>query len=161
MTTHSDIEQLFRNNYRPMLVLATRLLHDPEQARDIVHDVFAALLASPLAEVTPAYLMRGVRFACLKHLRTLSVRERFAAFLAIDLSDIADDEWPDEEDFELLRSVVSSLPERTRRVLSLRFSAGMKYSEIARVLSISDVAVYKHLRDALNVLRANLNRHDR
>lgn len=37
MTTKSDIEQLFQSNYRAMLTLAIRLLHDPETARDIVH----------------------------------------------------------------------------------------------------------------------------
>lgn len=43
MTTKSDIEQLFQSNYRAMLTLAIRLLHDLETARDIVHDVFESV----------------------------------------------------------------------------------------------------------------------
>lgn len=161
MTTKSDIEQLFRSNYGPMLVLATRLVHDDETARDIVHDVFAALISSPVAEVTQAYLLTGVRFACLKHLRSLSVRERVARLLALELSDIADNEWPDEDDIRRIRTVIGSLPERTRQIVMLRFSAALKYSEIAHELSISEVAVYKHLKEALNVLRQNFHCNDR
>ena len=40
-----------------MLVLARRLVHDDETARDIVHDVFAALISSPVAEVTLVFLV--------------------------------------------------------------------------------------------------------
>lgn len=83
MTTSTDIEQLFRSNYSAMLALGVRLMHDRELARDIVHDVFAAFLSSPITYVSPAYLLQGVRLACLKHLRSLSVRERFTDFLAM------------------------------------------------------------------------------
>lgn len=76
MTTNSDIEKLFRSNYTAMLTLAIRLLHDTDTARDIVHDVFESVLSENLSTVTPAYLLTGIRFACMKHLRSLSLRER-------------------------------------------------------------------------------------
>lgn len=98
MTTNSDIEKLFRSNYTAMLTLAIRLLHDTDTARDIVHDVFESVLSENLSIVTPAYLLTGVRFACLKHLRNLSLRERFNSLYALDLDEIEDDEWPDPED---------------------------------------------------------------
>ena len=59
MTTKSDIEQLFQSNYRAMLTLAIRLLHDPETARDIVHDVFELLSAA----------MSGFLLMVLRHSR--------------------------------------------------------------------------------------------
>mgnify|MGYP001719688561 CR=1 FL=1 len=94
MTTKSDIEQLFRSNYTAMLTLAIRLLHDTDTARDIVHDVFESVLSENMSAVTPAYLLTGVRFASLKHLRSLSLRERFNNLYALDLDEIEDDEWP-------------------------------------------------------------------
>ena len=57
MTTKSDIEQLFQSNYRAMLTLAIRLLHDPETARDIVHDVFESLLSAAMS----GFLFRELR----------------------------------------------------------------------------------------------------
>lgn len=104
MTTIDDIEQLFRNNYKAMLIFANRLVHDGEVARDIVHDVFASLLSRDVRSVTPAYLISGVRYACLKHIRHTSVRERINKMYALDLQEIEDEEWPDDEDMARLRN---------------------------------------------------------
>ena len=162
MTTVNDIEQLFRGNYTAMLTLAARLLHDGETARDIVHDVFASLLASRPDTVTPAYLLKGVRFACLNHIRSISVRDRLECFLAPD-SELPDDEpWPDEEDVTRLNGLIDScLTVQCRRVVRLRFGARLSYAEIARELEISETAVYKHLRHALDILRKNFNENER
>ena len=159
MTTNSDIEKLFRSNYTAMLTLAIRLLHDVDTARDIVHDVFESVLSENLAEVTPAYLLTGVRFACLKYIRNLSQRERFINLYALDLDEIEDDEWPDPEDVARLNELIDqSLTEQDRRVVRMRFTDRMPYSEIAAQLGISEVAVYKHLRHAMDVLRQKFNR---
>lgn len=159
MTTKNDIEQLFRSNYTAMQTLAIRLLHDADTARDIVHDVFESLLSENLSTVTPAYLLTGVRFACLKHLRNLSLRERFNNLYALDLDEIEDDEWPDPEDVARLNELIDqSLTVQDRQVVRLRFNERMSYGEIAGQLGISEVAVYKHLRHAMDVLRQNFNR---
>lgn len=159
MTTNSDIEKLFRSNYTTMLTLAIRLLHDADIARDIVHDVFESMLSENLPTVTPAYLLTGVRFACLKHLRSLSLRERFNDLYALNLDEIEDDQWPDPEDVARLNELIDqSLTMQDRQVVRLRFNERMSYDEIARQLGISEVAVYKHLRHAMDVLRQNFNR---
>ena len=159
MTTKSDIEQLFRSNYPAMLTLAIRMLHDAETARDIVHDVFESVLSENLSAVTPAYLLTGVRFASLKYLRGLSLRVRFNNLYAIDLDGIEDDEWPDPEDVARLNELIDrELSEQCRRVVRMRFNQRMSYGEIARHLGISEVAVYKHLRHAMDVLRQNFTR---
>ena len=158
MTTKSEIEQLFRGNYMAMLTLAIRLLHDADTARDIVHDVFESVLSGNLSTVTPAYLLTGVRFACLKHLRSLSVRERFNNLYALNLDEIEDDEWPDPEDVARLNELIDgALTSQCRRVVKLRFNKRMTYGEIAGQLGITEVAVYKHLRHAMDVLRQNFN----
>lgn len=46
MTTRDDIELLFRTHYAAMYRLAMLILRDDDVARDIVHDVFEALLVS-------------------------------------------------------------------------------------------------------------------
>lgn len=160
MTTAPDKEQLFRSNYQGMLKLAVALLHDVDAARDIVHDVFASLLSGNVSSVTPAYLLSGVRFACLKHLRDLSTRERLNRLYALDLDEIENEEWPDDEDITLLNRIVDEcLPEKTRTIVRLRFGRRMRYAEIAEELSISEVSVFKHLRHAINVLRQHFKDH--
>ena len=55
MTTE-EIEPLFRAHYAGMLVLAHRLLHDDHAARDVVHDVFASLLAGASKDIREVLL---------------------------------------------------------------------------------------------------------
>lgn len=159
MTTINDIEQLFRDCYRPMFTLAVQLLHETDEARDVVHDVFATLLKSDAAaaDVTAAYLMRAVRNACIDRLRRLSTRQRFCGLYALDLSEIDDEQWPDPDMLVGMQHIIDEqLTDRSRQVLQLRFYQDMTYGQIAETLQISEVAVYKHLRHALNVLRQNL-----
>lgn len=158
MTTVKDIEQLFKSNYRTLLIIANRLVHDEDEARDIVHDVFAKLLTDDQTEVTPAYLVNGVRYACLNHIRNRSVRERLGRLYALDPPELADDEWPDEATMNKLNEIVDErLTEQCRRVVKLRFGSRLSYRETAEELGVSETAVYKHLRHALNVIRQNLN----
>jgi RNA polymerase sigma-70 factor (ECF subfamily) len=46
MTDQRGLQKLFKQHYRQMYRLATILLHDDAESKDVVHDVFAHLLAS-------------------------------------------------------------------------------------------------------------------
>ncbi len=154
MTTKDEIEQLFRNNYKLMFILANRMLHDEETACDIVHDVFSSILHNSIDSVNTSYLLNAVRYSCLKHIRSLSIRERFIKSYSLDIDEIESDDWPNEEDIEKLNSIIENhLSEKNRIVLKLKFIQHLKYKEIAERLSISEVSVYKHLRHALTILR--------
>ena len=52
MTTKDDIERLFRTHYAAMYRLSMMILRDDDVARDIVHDVFEALLVSGKSDVS-------------------------------------------------------------------------------------------------------------
>ena len=47
MTDKKKLETLFRQHYRQMFRLATILLHDDAESKDVVHDIFAKLLNDP------------------------------------------------------------------------------------------------------------------
>ncbi len=160
MMTKDDIEQLFRTHYAAMYRLSMLILRDDEVARDIVHDVFEALLVSGKSDVSASYLLTAVRNRCLKHIRRLSVQERFKAVFSVDEDEIEDNDWPDDETIALIQSTVSNdLSGACRRVVELRFSEGKSYHEITDILGISKVAVYKHLRHAIEVLRKKLSQN--
>lgn len=163
MTIKKDeIEQIFRGNYNVMLILANRLLHDREAARDVVHDVFATLLDGSVSSVNTSYLLNAVRYACLKRMRSLSVRERFLKFYSLDINEIESCDWPEEEDVIKLNDVIDRfMPEQTRRILKLKFNGRLTYKEIAEELSVSEVTVYKHLSQALSILRQHFNCNER
>lgn len=158
MTTTDDIGKLFRIHYAAMYRLAMLLLRDDGAARDAVHDVFEALLLSGTAGVSEAYLLKAVRNRCLKHIRSLSARERMKEIFSIGEQEIADEDWPDDDTIALIQTTVANeLTEACRRVVNLRFAEGLSYNEISRLLGISKVAVYKHLRHAIDVLREKIS----
>ena len=157
MTKFTDIEHLFRTHYSAMYRLAMLILRNESVARDIVHDVFEALLFSGKSDVSEAYLMTSVRNRCLKHIRSLSVQERLKAAYIVEKSEIEDEDWPDDETIALIQSTVSNdLTETCRRVIEMRFTEKKSYQEIADMYGISKVAVYKHIRHAIDVLREKL-----
>ncbi|MDE6397063.1 MAG: sigma-70 family RNA polymerase sigma factor [Muribaculaceae bacterium] len=162
MTTKDEIEQLFRSNYRPMLVLANKMLHDEEAARDVVHDVFSSIFDKSLASVNTTYLLNAVRYLCLKQIRSFTIRERFVKSYSLEIDETEPDDWPNEEDIKKLNCIIDNhLSQKTRDVLKLKFIKHLKYKEIARELAISEVAVYKHLRHALTVLRQYFDNDER
>lgn len=160
MTTINDIEQLFRTHYSAMHRLAMLILRDEDVARDIVHDVFESLLSAGETEVAGQYLLAAVRNRCLNHLRRLSTSERIKELYAFDEQEIADEDWPDDATIAKIRSIVANdLTDACRRVVESRFTEGKSYKEISSKLGISEVAVYKHLRHAIDVLRKKLSKH--
>ena len=52
--------------------------------------------------------------------------------------------------------IANDLTEQCRKVVNLRFAQSKSYQEIADTLGISTVAVYKHLRHAIDILRKKL-----
>ena len=160
MTKINDIENLFRAHYASMYRLAVLILRDENVSKDIVHDVFEALLVSGKADVTEAYLLTAVRNRCLKHIRRLSVKDRLKEIYSIDEEEILSEEWPDEETIGLIqRTVAQNLTESCRKVVNLRFAESKSYQEIADAMGISTVSVYKHLRHAIDVLRKKLSKN--
>lgn len=160
MTKTSEIERLFRAHYAAMHRLAMLILRDEDVARDIVHDVFESLLTTGGADVSGSYLLRAVRNRCLNHLRGISVSERFCAIYPFDEKEIDDEDWPDDDTIALIHSTIANdLSDSCRRVVGMRFSEGMRYREIADALDISEVAVYKHLRHAIDVLRQKFSQN--
>ena len=160
MTKFDYIENLFRTHYASMYRLAMLILRDENVSKDIVHDVFEALLVSGKTDITEAYLLIAVRNRCLKHIRSLSVKDRLKEILSLREEEILSEEWPDEETIGLIqRTIAEDLTESCRKVVILRFAQGKSYQEIADTLGISTVAVYKHLRHAIDVLRKKLSQN--
>ena len=136
------------------------LLRNEDVARDIVHDIFESLLNAGHTDVSGQYLLKSVRNRCLNYLRGLSTSERIKELYALDEQEVAAEEWPDDETIAKIHSTVSNnLTDACRRVVELRFTDGMSYKEISQTLGISEVAVYKHLRHAIDVLRKQLSKN--
>ncbi len=152
MTKH-ELEILFKAHYCKMLRLAVSIVHDEDDAKDAVSNVFAHLLDDKHSTLTSDnaahYLLVSVRHQCYNLLRQRSVRERFVQQMSLAPEPMSD---PVEDLLELERLwlyVDSELPPLTRQVFALRYRDDQTYQEISDKIGFSKVTVYQHLSSAL------------
>lgn len=157
MMQKEQIEKLFRCYYREMFRLANLLLHDEAESKDAVSEVFVQLMnrTDDLQEDTErAFLMQSIRNRCLNVIRNRSLQQQI---LKLYLLDIQTEIYPvevREEELNVIRSIIDTqLTATDRHILFLHFRQKLKYREIAEEQGISEVAVYKHLRKSLDIIR--------
>ena len=162
MTDQKKLEKLFRQHYRQMYRLATMLLHDDAESKDVVHDIFAHLLreSQDLREETAEhYLLTSVRNRCLNVIRSRQIQERVEHLYLLDLdTNITPTERLEEELEALYKGIDQLEPPVCRDIIMQHFRDGITFKEIANCLGVSETTVYKHLRRALNQLRTQLKK---
>ena len=149
------IELLFKEHYPVMLKLAVMLLHDKEEARDIVHDVFTRLLDGDIRfnkDKAEAFLLSCVRNSCLNVMRSRSTREQaMRLYLPEESTEGL------EERVQALQDGLKDLkPPICRDIVLMHYRDGITFKEIAAHYGVSETTIYKHLREAMNQLRLTL-----
>ena len=161
MTDQSKLEKLFRQHYRQMYRLATMLLHDDAESKDVVHDIFAHLLreSQDLREETAEhYLLTSVRNRCLNVIRSRQIQERVEHLYLLDLDTTITPTERLEEELKTLYKGIDQLESPVcRDIIMQHYRDGITFKEIAIRLGVSETTVYKHLRRALHQLRTHLN----
>ena len=157
----NEIEQLFRQHYAQMAKLARTMLYDDEEARDVVNEVFAALIRSDIVPVNiKNYLLTSVRNRCLSILEHKSVRAKFEQAYTLEMksaSQPAEEGGGEYQSNDRLGNLMTyaeqNLTKQALRVFRMRHLQGMKYQDIADELGISRVMVYKHLTQAMEKIK--------
>ena len=155
-----NIEQLFKDCHQRMLTMAEQMLKDEDEAGDAVSDIFARLADGSLVlpeENPERYLMATIRNLCITRIRRMSLRERIKRRLSLSKPSQASMTSEREMAKEMIDYAEKTFSKQTWRVFQLRFDEGLLYREIAEQLGISEVAVYKHLAEALKKLREKFN----
>lgn len=161
MTSKQEIKSLFERYYDKMYVAARIMLHDDEESRDAVSDVFARIADGSIdvrEDTAAAFLLTCVRNKCLKMIRAKQVRQRASRYLQLDESI---EMTPIDAQIDRLTAVLDycerELTPQTFRVFQLRHQQRKTYAKIASTLGISEAAVYKHLAQALNKIKKHFN----
>ena len=162
MTDPKELQKLFKQHYRQMYRLATILLHDDAESKDVVHDIFARLLDDQRdlrEETVESYLHTSVRNRCLNVMRNRQIQERVERLYLLDLDTTITPTEKFEEELKALYKGIDQLePPICRDVIVQHFRDGITFKEIACHLGVSETTVYKHLHRALSQLRTHLKK---
>ena len=156
---HSDpksFRSLYDAYYAYLCGLAVSYIHDFEQARELVNDVFLRVWERRMEFKYPPlpYLISSVRNACYNYLRdirkesrvTLDFMERIPEVALYDESDV-------EDIMQVIANLTPNLPNRCREVFALHFQEGMDTADIADRLGITPSTVRVQLKIALDKIR--------
>lgn len=155
-----EIEQLYISSHQRLLNMARLMLKDDDDAQDAVSDVFARLADGSMNLPTDhpeRYLTATVRNLCLDRIRKMTLRERIVRRTSLMETEPTSLDTEQNRAAEMIDYAEKNLSRQTWRVFQLRFDEGLLYREIAKRMGISEVAVYKHLAEALQKLKENFN----
>jgi RNA polymerase sigma-70 factor (ECF subfamily) len=149
----ASIELLYRTHGHLVLRRARRLLGHEEDAREVLHEVFASLLDRPAqfraASSPTTWLYAATTHACLNLLRNARTRARLLA-----ASPPSDGRAPSQspEAAVVLRDLLARVPEDLAHVAVYYYADEMTHDEIAAVLGCSR----RHVGDLVERLHASL-----
>lgn len=148
------IEQLFRQNYSPMIHLARVLLGDDEEAEDVVQDIFLRVADSDIPPKSGCYLLTAVRNGCLNRIRQMQLRDKVKSLMPIDDEG---DLQPIDKRLERLDEIAAyvdrQLEEPQRSIFHLRFDDDLTVGEIARRLGLNPNTAYKYLTQSIQRIK--------
>lgn len=148
-----EFEAIYTRCVPQALRLAVSMLHDEDEARDVVQDTFIRLWQSD-SEIanTDAFIIRSVRNACLNRISALDMQERFRRQLPLlDANNLNPDAEPAHE--ELKAAVEQLLTPRERQIVDRIYTDGLSYKDTAEKLGVSVSLVNKCIVTALKKLR--------
>lgn len=150
----TEFETLYTQCFPPSMRLAMSLLHEEDDARDVVQEVFLKLWESNIRIENPtAFIIRSVRNACLNRISMLDTRDKIHQRIMLDAP-------PHDFDLEgrneeVMSAIQKLLTPRERDVVDRIYAEGLSYKETAHNLEVSVAAVNKNIVSALKKLRTH------
>lgn len=131
------------------------LLHDEDEARDAVQEVFVRLWETDSRISNPdAFIVRSVRNACLNRISKLDARERIRQKLTLDSTPPEDFDIESRNE-EVQAAISRLLTSREKQVVEKIYAEGLSYKEAAANLGVSVGAINKNIVGALKKLRTH------
>ena len=154
----TDIERLYHLHYEEMYQLAHSILHDEEEAKDVVSDIFTWLVDhydEANAFQWNSYLLSSVRNHCQDIIRHRQVKQKAQSYLITEsMAETPDDSTNTPDAVEIINYAESNMSAKTKKIFHLRYGENMSYREISHIMGISIPAVYKHILQARHKISA-------
>ena len=164
-----EFERLFAKYYGPLCRHAAKILKDMDTAEDVVQEFFYhfwknRVSFSPKLSLN-AYLYQSIRNNALHHLEHLAVRKSHAEHVLSEVQGRMPVQVQTDVELDELSNIINStltkMPERCSRIFRMNRFEGMKYREIATILSVSVKTVEADMGKALQMFRKSLKEYIR
>jgi RNA polymerase sigma-70 factor (sigma-E family) len=149
-----DLVGLYREQYRPLVKLASLLLDDVATCEEVVQDAFVAVHRRRVDDPAklPAYLRSAVLNGARSHLRRQKVRRAPRPNRPLVVVPPADVAAVVTDERAAVLAALRALPDRQRDVLVLRYWMELSDREIADSVGIGVGTVKTHVRRGLDAL---------
>ena len=134
-----------------------------EEAKDIVHEVFAKLWASreqlQITNNLAGFLYTAARNIILNQITRKEVQSKYLASIlnfAEEPQTVTDYRLRENQLIAVIEKEIAELPAKMREVFELSRKEHLSHREIALQLDISEQTVSKHITNALKILRVKL-----
>lgn len=158
--TSFDFRALVRQHQATVFSIALHFLRDRASAEEVAQEVFFSLHRNLHQIETPAHAAAWLRKVAAQ--RSIDEGRRRSRRPQVALEDVAEPAAGvrpgDPLLSELLRKLISTLPEAPRMVMVLRFQEDLEPAEIAAALEMPVATVKSHLQRSLALLRGKLAR---
>jgi RNA polymerase sigma-70 factor (ECF subfamily) len=168
-----ELEQLFLSHYSQILKIATNLIGNIEEAKDIVQEgclkAFKSLPQFKGKSSLKTWLYRIIINTSLKSLRKKDLLRQFKGLISIPLKE----QWisknrknpaeiiEDQQICNLVQSAVDNLPAKQKTVFVLRFFEEWEIKEIASLLKVKPGTIKTHLLRATKYIIQQLKDNEK
>ena len=153
---------LFEEFYASLCLFATRYLGDREEAADVVQDAFLKYWHRHTDfddfRKIKSFLYVVVRHACFNLLRNRNLRFRLSDELIRDSEQDFQNRVMEEEVHRIFNRAIDNLPMQMRTVINYSLD-GLKNTEIAEKMQISEGTVHAYKKEAYKKLRVSLKEY--
>ncbi|HMI03987.1 MAG TPA: RNA polymerase sigma-70 factor [Pedobacter sp.] len=157
--------QIYERYLQLLFRHALDMLHDEDEARDVVQDIFQMLWekAGELEIHTSirSFLYASTRYRVLKRIRHSKVADQYLSTLRNEFESCVastDQSIAEKELTKKIEAGLAKLPPKMREVFELSRVHELSYKEIAEQLDLSDHTVKRQVSNALKIMRETLNK---
>lgn len=158
------LKEIYNRFWSALFVIARDKL-SPDEAKECVQDILCAIW-NRRAELDIRYSLNTYLAAALKY-KIITILDKRRKLRVGDIDDFPDSGGPsslspeaifaEKELRDRIASSVEQLPERCRLVFKMSWEEGMKTSDIAIIMGITERGVQKHLLKAIRYIGKDLS----
>ncbi|MBL1410322.1 RNA polymerase sigma factor [Sphingobacterium faecale] len=162
-------EHIYRAFSRPLYRRILYLVKDPDEADEILHNLFLKIWSSH-DQIDPdknlfAYFMQAANSMSIdqlrKNIRTQAIHDKIGRSGDDDSICSVEENYISKEEWQILESAIEQLPPQRRLIFRLCKIEGKSYKEVSEVLSISTATISNQLVLAMKSLRQFVIQHQK